>query len=414
MAPRCLRKRADLRILVVHNRYQIRAGEDESTDMEIALLRAHGHEVVEYIEDNRRIERLTAPHLALRTIWSRQSFRQLHHLMRGHRPHIAYFQNIFPLISPAAYHVAKAEGIPTVQTLRNYRLLCPNALLFRDGHPCEACVARRVPWPGVVHGCYRESRAASAAVAAMLTVHRLIGTWDTKVDIYIALTEFARQKLIQGGLPAQKIIVRPNFVHPDPGPASGHRQYGLFIGRLFPEKGLDTLLAAWKRLKHHVPLKIVGEGPQQYQCTAQTGAPSTIEWLGRRPLEEVYTLIGSAKFLVFPSTWYEGLPRTIIEAFAKGTPVVASNLGAMSTLVEHGRTGLHFTPADPQDLAATVDWAWTHPQMMATMGGEARREYEAKYTAERGYESLMAIFRQATLLMQQPPPGPGGGTTDKP
>jgi glycosyltransferase involved in cell wall biosynthesis len=177
---------------------------------------------------------------------------------------------------------------------------------------------------------------------------------------------------------------------------------------------LDTLLAAWKRLKHHVPLKIVGEGPQQYQCTAQNGAPSTIEWLGRRPLEEVYTLIGSAKFLVFPSTWYEGLPRTIIEAFAKGTPVVASNLGAMSTLVEHGRTGLHFTPADPQDLAATVDWAWTHPQMMATMGGEARREYEAKYTAERGYESLMAIFRQATLLMQQPPPGPGGGTTDKP
>jgi glycosyltransferase involved in cell wall biosynthesis len=385
-----------LRILVVHNRYQIRAGEDESTDREIALLRAHGHEVVEYIEDNRRIERISAPHLALRTVWSRKSSYQLRHLMRGCRPHIAYFQNTFPLISPAAYYVAKAEAIPTVQTLRNYRLLCPNALLFRDGHRCEACVGRFVPWPGVVHSCYRGSRAASGAVAAMLTIHRLLHTWDTKVDVYIALTEFSRQKFIHGGLPAKKIVVRPNFVHPDPGPGSGHREYALFVGRLFPEKGLDTLLAAWRRLGGQVPLKIVGEGPRHNHCTAEYRAQPNIEWLGGRTLEEVYMLMGSASFLVFPSTWYEGLPRTIIEAFARGTPVLASNLGAMSTVVEHGRTGLHFTPGDPRDLAATVEWAWSHPQMTATMGREARREYEAKYTAAQSYERLMAIFRYAT------------------
>jgi glycosyltransferase involved in cell wall biosynthesis len=401
-----------LRILVVHNRYQIRSGEDECADTEMALLRAHGHEVIEYIEHNRRIPELSSLRLACRTVWSQESYRQLRRLIHERRPHIAYFQNLFPLISPAVYYIAKAEGLPTVQILHNYRLLCPNALLFRDGHLCETCLGRSVPWPGVVHSCYRGSRVASAAVAAMLTVHRWLRTWDTKVDVYIALTEFARQKFIQGGLLPQKIVVRPNFVHPDPGPGSSHRQYALFVGRLFPEKGLDTLLAAWKRLGAQIPLKIVGERPLHNHGMAEYGVLPNIEWLGRRPLEEIYTLMGSASFLVFPSTWYEGLPRTIIEAFARGTSVVASNLGAMSTVVEHRRTGLHFTPADPQDLAATVEWAWTHPQMMATMGGEARREYEAKYTAEQSYERLMAIFRQATRPDTAPLPESGHVSAD--
>jgi glycosyltransferase involved in cell wall biosynthesis len=383
------------RILMVHNRYQIRAGEDESTDLEIALLRAHGHDVVVYLEDNRRIPELSAVRMAFRTVWSQESYRRLRRLIREQQPDLIYFQNFFPLISPAAYYAAKAEGIPTIQALRNYRLLCPNALLFRDGHPCEACAGKLVPWPGVLHKCYRGSRAASGAVAAMLTTHRLLRTWDTKVDVYIALTEFARQKLMQGGVPAQKIVVRPNFVHPDPGIGSGPRQYALFVGRLFPEKGLDTLLAAWQRLRVQVPLKVVGEGPWHHDSMAKKGALSNIEWLGRRPREEISTLLGSASFLVFPSIWYEGLPRTIIEAFAKGTPVLASNLGAMSTLVAHGRTGLRFTSGDPQDLATTVEWAWAYPHLMAAMGSEARREYEAKYTADQSYEKLMAIFHQA-------------------
>jgi glycosyltransferase involved in cell wall biosynthesis len=401
-----------LRILVGHNRYQIRSGEDECADTEMALLRAQGHEVIEYIEQNQRISQLSSLRLACRTVWSQESYHRLRELIHERRPHIAYFQNLFPLISPAAYYITKAEGIPTVQMLQNYRLLCPNALLFRDGHLCEACLDRFVPWPGVVHSCYRGSRAASGAVAVMLTVHRWLRTWDTKVDVYIALTEFARQKFVQGGLPSQKIVVRPNFVHPDPGPGSGPRQYTLFVGRLFPEKGLETLLAAWKRLGEQIPLKIVGEGPLHNHAMTEYGALSNIEWLGRRPLEEIYTLMGSASFLVFPSTWYEGLPRTIIEAFAKGTPVVASDLGAMSTLVEHRRTGLLFTPADPQDLAATIEWAWTHPQAMAEMGRWARQEYEARYTAEQSYERLIAIFRQATHPDVAPPPESGHVTAD--
>jgi glycosyltransferase involved in cell wall biosynthesis len=383
-----------VRILVIHNRYRIRGGEDESTEMEIALLRAHGHEVTDFFEDNQRIDQLSVPNLALRTVWSQESYWQLRRLIGTCRPHIAYFQNTFPLISPAAYYAAKAEGVATVQTLRNYRLLCPNALFFRDGRPCEACLGRRTFWPGVLHACYRQNRLASFTVATMLMTHRALHTWQRAVDIYIALTEFARQKFIEGGIPAAKIFVKPNFVHPDPGVSSGRGRYALFVGRLFPEKGLDTLLAAWKRLATPVPLKIVGEGPMADRVVEACQVLPEVTWLGRQTMAQVSALMGEARYLVFPSTWYEGLPRTIIEAFAKGIPVVASNLGAMSTLVEDGRTGMHFAAGDPEALATSVQWAWSHPQAMAEMGHRARQEYEAKYTAERSYERLMTIWAQ--------------------
>jgi glycosyltransferase involved in cell wall biosynthesis len=384
-----------VRILVVHNRYRFRGGEDESTEMEVALLRSRGHEVMEFFEDNQRIDRISAPRLALRTVWSQESYRQLRQVMRERRPHIAYFQNTFPLISPAAYYAAKSEGVTIVQTLRNYRLLCPNALFFRDGRPCEDCHRKLIPWPGVLHACYRENRMASLTVASMLTAHRVLRTWKNAVDVYIALTDFARQKFIEGGLPAEKIVVKPNFVHPDPGPGACQGQYVLFVGRLFPEKGLDTLLAAWERLRLRLPLKIVGEGPLAGRVVEVSQRLPEVTWLGRKTIAEVYTLMEGALCLVFPSTWYEGLPRTVIEAFAKGIPVVASNLGAMSTLVEHGRTGVHFTAGDPDDLAASVRWVSTHPQARAEMGRQARQEYEAKYTAERSYDMLMTIYEKA-------------------
>lgn len=314
------------------------------------------------------------------------------------------FQNLFPLISPSAYYAAKAEGLPTVQTLRNYRLFCLNSFLFRQGHPCEDCLQQLLPWPGVVHACYRDNRMASATVATMLATHRALRTWQRKVDIYVALTEFGRQKFIQGGLPASKLVVKPNFVYPDPGPGDGPRQFAVFVGRLSPEKGVGMLLDAWERLASPVPLKIVGEGPAAERIIALRQHMPQIEWLGRQPLDVVYRLMGQAGFLVFPSQLYEGLSRTIIEAFAKGTPVLASNLGTMATLIEHGRTGLHVEPGNPEDLAAKVAWAWTHPADMAAMGLAARREFEAKYTAERNYALMMEIYQRAMGRPITPPP----------
>jgi len=384
-----------MQILSVHNRYQIRGGEDECSEAEELLLRDMGHQVEVYEEHNERVATLGKTRLASRTVWSMEAYQTVSSRLTARTYDVVHVQNFFPLISPSVYYAAKAKGIPVVQTLHNYRLLCPNAQFFRDGRVCEDCLGQFFPLSGLIHACYRESRAATAAVAAMLTVHRAMGTWTNLVDIYIALTEFAREKFIQGGFPAEKIVVKPNFVHPDPGAGEGRGGYALFVGRLSPEKGLNTLLKAWEKLGNKITLKIVGDGPLAPQVAEAVGRGSEVEWLGRKSLEEVYELMGEATFLVFPSEWYEGQPRTIIESFAVGTPVIASNLGAMSSLISPGHRGLHFRPGDSEDLAAQVELALAHPEELTRMRREARAEFEAKYTAQENYRQLMEIYEKA-------------------
>jgi glycosyltransferase involved in cell wall biosynthesis len=384
-----------MNILIIHNFYTQPGGEDIVFAAEKALLHERGHEIVEFVRRNDEINGIHYLGASVSVVWSRDSQRALRRLIETVRPDVAHFHNTFLRISPAAYYACKDTGIPVIQTLHNYRLLCPSAIFFRDGHACENCLGKLVPWPGVLHRCYRDSRAATGAVAAMLVVHRLLRTWERTVDIFIALTEFARQKFIQGGLPADRVVVKPNFVHPDPGPGAHDGGYALFAGRLSPEKGIRTLLAAWERLGPGIPLKIVGDGPLARQVAETANRNPRVEWLGSQPLERVYSLMGGAAVILVPSLWYEGFPRVIVEAYAKGTPVVASDLGALAELVHDGRTGLRFRPGDPEDLAAKVEWAWRHPRELAAMGREARREYELKYTAERNYEQLMAIYRMA-------------------
>ncbi|MEL6903030.1 MAG: glycosyltransferase, partial [Cyanobacteria bacterium J06606_4] len=272
-----------MRILSIHNAYQIRGGEDVSTAAEQALLRRYGHTVDVYEENNDRIGKISSGQLALRTLWSREAYQTVRTKLQQHRYDIVHIQNFFPLISPSVYYAARAENIPVVQTLRNYRLICPNALFFRDGGVCEDCIGRAIPYPGIVHGCYRNSAVASAAVAAMVTGHRLLKTWHRSVDRYITLTRFAKNKMIEGGLPADKIVVKPNFVDPEPQVGTGTGGYALYVGRLSVEKGLDTLIAAWEQLEHPYPLKIVGDGPLSTLVTAASERQPTIEWLGRRP-----------------------------------------------------------------------------------------------------------------------------------
>jgi glycosyltransferase involved in cell wall biosynthesis len=333
--------------------------------------------------------------LAGSTVWNRSSYRELRSLIRRERPQVAHFHNTLPLISPAGYYAAKAEGVPVVQTLHNYRLLCPNALFFRDGRVCEDCQGKSVPWPGVLHACYRGSRPASATVAAMLTTHRGLRTWTEQVDVYVVTTEFARDKFIQGGLPEEKLIVKPNFLHPAPSLAEVPGDYALFVGRLSPEKGVGTLLAAWERPGDLMPLRIVGDGPLAGEVGHAAKNLDGVEWLGKQPRERVLALMRGASLLIFPSTCYENFPVTIVEAYAVGLPVIASNLGGMSSLIDDGRTGLHFRPDDPEDLALKVRWASAHPAELAGMREEARGEFEAKYTAERNYGALMEIYETA-------------------
>lgn len=381
-----------MRILSIHNAYQIRGGEDESREAEERLLREKGHQVDVYEENNDRIHELPSWQMAARTVWSREAYRKVTHRLESASYDLIHVQNFFPLISPSVYYAAKEAGVPVVQTLRNYRLLCPNGLFFRAGQVCEDCLGKAIPLPGVVHACYRENRSASAATAAMITLHRTMRTWTSMVDVYITLTHFARNKFIEGGLPGEKIIVKPNFVHPDPGCGAGHGDYALYVGRLSVEKGLDVLLKAWELLDGKIPLKIVGEGPLSEQVIAAAQRSPTIEWLGRRPIQAVYDLMGEAKVVVFPSKWYETFGRVAVEAFAKGTPVIAANIGAIAELVDHGRTGLHFQPGNPQDLANCVDWALSHPVELSKMRQEARTEFESKYTAAKNYHRLMEIY----------------------
>lgn len=378
---------------MVHTYYQQPGGEDAVFEAEKTLLEAKGHEVIPLILHNRALESMPRRRQTVVTVWNGEAYQNLRLLIRDKRPQVVHIHNTFPLASPAVVHAAKAEKLPVVMTLHNYRLLCVNALFFRQGRVCEDCLGH-LPWRGVVHGCYRNSRAASAVVAGMLTFHRFLGTWDM-VDRYIVLTEFSRQKFIQAGFPPEKLVVKPNFVHPDPGVGSGKGGYALFVGRLSPEKGIGTLLKAWENLGGRVPLKIVGDGPLAEEVRRAAERMPGVEWLGRKAPDEVYALMGEAAFLVFPSECYEGFPRVIAEAFAKGLPVLATALGAQGTIIEDGRTGLLFRPGDPEDLAAQVAWLWEHPKELARMRQEARREYEEKYTAERNYQLLMEIYGQA-------------------
>lgn len=385
-----------MKILVIHNRYQHPGGEDKVFASETALLRQNGHEVVEYTEDNKRIDGMNPLAVAAGAVWSRTSQYKLLNVLRDFQPDVAHFHNTFLLISPAAYYACGKLGVPVVQTLHNYRLFCLDATFFRGERVCEDCLAKILPWPGVLHGCYHGSRAHSAVVGSMIAVHRALGTWQKKVDIYIALSEFSRKKFTEGGIPTERIVVKPNFIYSDPGMRRGCGDYVIFVGRLAPGKGIKTLLEAWRHVKG-IRLKIVGNGPftETVRKFVETHRLENIEILGQRSPEEIPGLIKGARFLVFSSEWHETFGLVMIEAFACGVPVVASRLGVATEIVEDGQTGIHFEPGNPQDLGAKVEWAWTHTKEMQEMGRKARARYEAKYTAGQNYKMLMEIYQMA-------------------
>ncbi|MCL5742546.1 MAG: glycosyltransferase [Acidobacteria bacterium] len=383
------------RILLVHNHYRQPGGEDRVFADELELLSKSGHEVIRFTADNATITRSGGLALATGTIWNAGRHKELVRLLEEKKPRLMHVHNTFPLLSPAVYYAARSRGTAVVQTLHNYRLLCPGATFFRDGAVCVSCLGRALPWPAVAHGCYRTSRCATAAVAAMVSLHRAIGTWRDLVSMYIAPSEFVRRKFEEAGFPRQKLTVKPNFLPRDPGAASGRGGFGLFVGRLAGEKGLLTLLQAWRRLGGAVSLRIVGEGPWMGEVLRESRSLPSAEVLGTRSIDEVYRLMGEAAFLVFPSEWHETFGLVAIEAFARGTPVIASDIGAISELVEHGRTGLLFRPGDAEDLAAKVEWFLSHPTGARQMRAEARAEFLAKYTAERNYSALMEIYRRA-------------------
>lgn len=397
-----------MKILFAHNRYQFAGGEDVVVQAERALLESHGHEVlVLEVNNDDIVGAWSKAKAAASAIYSSASKNLVRAEIAQFHPDVVHVHNFFPLLSPSVYDSCSDAGIPVVQTLHNYRLGCPNALLFRDGKVCEDCMGKRMPWPGVVHGCYRGSSTQSAVVAAMSTLHRLRSTWQERVNAYITLTNFQKGKMFQAGLPEEKIYVKPNFVFapgslPD---ASVPGDYALFVGRLSEEKGVATLIDAYLQNDLLVPLKIVGDGPLRKSLQERVqivGLGNTIEFLGQQEKTEVLALMCGARFLIFPSVWYETFGLTIIEAFACGLPVIASRLGCMAEIVEDSVTGLHFEAGNSGDLADKVLWAKEHPEEMIFMGKKARHVYETFYTPEANYQQLMAIYK--IVINQAKPP----------
>lgn len=384
-----------MKILLCHNHYQHRGGEGESFAAEARLLESRGHQVLQFTKHNDAICDMSAWELATATIWNRESGREIKELIARHKPDILHCTNTFPLISPSVYYAAKACGVPVVQSLRNFRPLCVNGHLLRNGKPCEDCLQKVFSWPGVLRGCYQNSRVYSAGVGAMQLTHRLLRTWTQAIDIFFTPSEHARSRFVLGGFPADRLLVKPNFVESDPGLGSGGGRYAAFAGRLTSEKGVRVLLDAWSRLDVPLELRIAGEGPLESEVQEACRRDSRIRWFNWLPQPDVLRLLADAVCVIVPSLWYETFGRTIIEAYAAGTPAVVSKLGAMAELVADGRTGLHFHPGDAADLAAKITRLYEDQEGTARMRLGARQEYEQRYTAEANYQLLMNVYARA-------------------
>ena len=412
-----------LKVLMAHNYYQQPGGEDGVFAAEIAMLKEKGHSVIEYTEHNDRIREMSPLAVFRDTLWSSYTYKRFVKLIKKEKPDIAHFHNIFPLISPSAYYACKKMGVPVVQTLHNYRLLCPGAIFYRDKKICEKCIgnpfpiyqtsqdykdshffqASRItghrlnifPWPAVRYGCYHKSVLHSFAVSLMLFLHRVFGTWRSKVDAFIALTEFGRMKFIEGGLSEDKIFVKPNFISSDPGKREKAGDYALFVGRLTREKGLYTLLEAWETIKD-ASLKIVGDGPLMDELKDYTVKRNmkNVEFLGSIEKEEVFSFMKNADFLVFPSEWYETFGLVGIEAFSCGVPVVASSIGAMKDIIKDLHSGLTFEAGNASSLKNKIKYLLENKEKIEVLGKNGRMEFENKYTFQMNYNILINIYEK--------------------
>jgi len=388
-----------MNIVVIHNTYQQPGGEDIVVAQETAQLRHHGHRVTQYQRSNREIESLSLRDklgLIRRIISAGDSQLAVREMLRDLKPDLVHVHNTFAMVSPSVYEACHEEDVPVVQTLHNYRLMCPAATFYRNGRVCEECTTNGL-LRSVKYGCYHNSRAQSGAIVLMLKAHRMRNTWNERVDAYIALSHFQKLKFVRSGIPAGKIHVKPNFVEPDPGEGSERGRYALFVGRLSDEKGLSLLLKAWERLREEIPLLIVGDGPirRDLEEEAKSKELRCIRFVGQLSRSQVYDAMKGAAFLVMPSVWQEPFGLNIVEAFACGTPVLGASIGAIPEMVDDHATGMLFTANDPDSLASKASWCWMNLPELEQMGRAARRVYQERYTGNSTYPLLVDIYASA-------------------
>lgn len=384
-----MEREKSMRVLLVHNFYQIPGGEDSVVREELSILKRNGIDVEFFSVTNDDIKggwrALTA---GLQVVYNFRARRALFKKLADFLPDVVHIHNFFPLLSPSILDACRDAGVPSIITLHNFRILCPSALLYPDEALRERSLTHSCWWT-VPRGVYRNSVAGTLAVSAMVEFHKRARTWSRKVDRFIALTECAKQKFTLGGLPAERIVVKPNSAARPPAFADIRREGGLFVGRLDDQKGIRVLLEAWKEIDY--PLRIIGDGPLSE--LVERNASDRVSCLGRQPREVVQREMQAAKFLVLPSTGPEMFPGTVIEAFASHLPAICSDLPSIAEIVEPGVTGLTFPPGDASALRARVRWALANPSALDELGRRAHAIYEERYTPEVNFDRLIGIYR---------------------
>jgi len=383
-----------MKVLFIHNYYRQRGGEDLSFESDVELLRNQGHEVQTFERHNDDIVDRKRFTLALDTVWNRDTEKAVKQLIERFRPDVMHCNNLFPQISSSIYRAARQGAVPVVQALRNYRMFCANSFFFREDKVCTDCLGQTVPLAAIRHKCYRDSRSASSVVVGMQMIHRILGTHRKRVDVFFTPSEFARKIFLDAGFDSNRILVKPNFISPDPGVGKGEGGFMVFVGRLSPEKGLQLVLDAWETGRIPLPLHVIGDGPLRQRVL---DSRANIRWLGALPHADVLRHIGDATGLVMASNWYETFGRTIAEGFSRGTPAIVSDLGAMAELVQDGVNGYRFQPGSTDSLIEKVHLLIADEPRRQCLRKAARESYVKYFAANASYEALMRIYNLAIL-----------------
>lgn len=392
-----------MRVLLAHNYYQSSApsGEDAVFHNEKLMLENKGIEIIEYTRHNDSLAgkgKIGLLKTSYEMAWSKKTYKELSDLIKKARPDIAHFHNTFPLISPSAYAACQDASVPVVQTLHNFRLICPGAMLLRDSKPCESCLDGTL-LPAFKYRCYRDSRLATAALIRMLLINRQKNTYTQLVDRYIALTDFAASRFIKSGFPTEKISVKNNFLPNSPCTGTGEGGYAVYVGRLGPEKGVRTLVQAWQYINNGKKLLILGDGPSAGELkTLIDDSNLNIELGGYRTKQEVLSIVADAAVQIIPSECYEGFPMVVLEALSSGTPIIASDIGSLGEIIENDTYGFKFEAGNPTSLANTIngffDMYDNNKNAYMTFRNRAKKEFDDKYTEEINFKELEKIYTQ--------------------
>ncbi len=392
-----------MRVLIVHNRYRSAqpSGENAVVDEETRLLRERGVEVEQLTVESDEIanwSRLRQATLPARVVWSPHGSGLVRDAIDRHQPDLVHFHNTFPLLSPASLWAARRSGRAVVKTLHNFRPLCPAGMLFREGRVCEECLGR-APLPAVRHGCYRDSRAATLPLVALDGLHGAAGTWRRCVDTFITPSEFTRQKYAQAGWPEHQLVVKYNTAEDQPVRRAGAGEGFVCLARLGAEKGVEVLIEAWRQAfpDGRQRLSVIGSGELEADLRRQAQGVPGIEFCGQLSRDAALDRVRQSRAVVIPSVWYEVFPRTVVEAYSLGVPVIASRLGSLQEVVRDGITGVLFDPGSAADLAAVLTAVATRDELSARLGAQARGHYEALLSPDVTTDRLLQIYQAAAL-----------------